>query len=865
LDIRNPNGILEYGLLVTNADAQNGANHNIIKNCLVTLDKLNPNQTQGIRVFPAIVPSSADGSVNHNKFINNIVHNVSFGYYFDGNTSTTELMSIGNEVGAEDDGNSIISDIVLCGVYIKNQNGFTLHNTSILNLNQTGATGPAAISTTSGNPSEPLTNEFNIYNNKIQGIHSAVTSIYGIYINARKSTHNIYNNTVDDVSTAAQDNKSADGIMIFGTDIVANVYNNMVSGIAAPGCAISGTAATRGINVRTYSQANLFYNSVFIEYNATNTAHISAALSIHNDSNPVDLRNNIFVNLTTLPEGATGSAAAFFKSSAVIDNILTSSNNNIYYAGNPSALNPIFYGHSTPPAIDPTLEEYKLRASDFDQGSFTENVPFVSASDLHIQPLITTLARENALVITTPFTITTDIDGSLRNALTPDIGADEIANAFPDIASNPQPQDQAENVPVQLEIISWKYTSTPEFIDPTAFLVFKNTSPTFDGISAHASISFVSGQETYEVQSMAGIALEHSTTYYWKVVPTYDPDNGPDAQNVPIWSFTTEALAYPYPNAAENPNPNDDAQDMPINIPELSWDYIHVAEYTVPAGFKAYLGQEEELDENDLIAWIPYEDSQTAYVVSLQENELNYETEYFWKIVPTVDQQEGPDASDVEIWSFVTAIETFPYPNHVTNMKPAEDDTLEFSITKSVYDNFSFEYHQSSIYATPAGFKFFTWCQNETPAEEDFLFIEHVQGVTEYTINPVDYTEYFGLHLNCDYNKWKVVPTTNLQGGNETPDVEEVNFCILYLNIDENIVLPVKIYPNPSQGIFEFGNIFTEQILVEVTDLNATVVYSKHHDAGNYRIDLSSLNSGLYILNVTGKTYKATARIVIHK
>jgi len=51
LDIRNPDGQLEYGILITNADGQTGSHFNTVKNTHITLNKENPNQTNGIRVF----------------------------------------------------------------------------------------------------------------------------------------------------------------------------------------------------------------------------------------------------------------------------------------------------------------------------------------------------------------------------------------------------------------------------------------------------------------------------------------------------------------------------------------------------------------------------------------------------------------------------------------------------------------------------------------------------------------------------------------------------------------------------------------------------------------------------------------------
>lgn len=75
LDIRSADGLLEHGILVTNASATNGAHYNVVRNCVITLNKGNVNQTEAVRVGPAIVAETLEGSTNHNKFYNNTILN----------------------------------------------------------------------------------------------------------------------------------------------------------------------------------------------------------------------------------------------------------------------------------------------------------------------------------------------------------------------------------------------------------------------------------------------------------------------------------------------------------------------------------------------------------------------------------------------------------------------------------------------------------------------------------------------------------------------------------------------------------------------------------------------------------------------
>ncbi|MBW6479397.1 MAG: hypothetical protein K0B37_08220, partial [Bacteroidales bacterium] len=104
LDIRNPDGQLEYGILITNADETTGSHFNTVKNTHITLNKENPNQTNGIRVFANVSQTTFDGTNSNNSFLNNHISNVLLGYVIDSNTGQVDLMNTGNFVGTEMDG-----------------------------------------------------------------------------------------------------------------------------------------------------------------------------------------------------------------------------------------------------------------------------------------------------------------------------------------------------------------------------------------------------------------------------------------------------------------------------------------------------------------------------------------------------------------------------------------------------------------------------------------------------------------------------------------------------------------------------------------------------------------------------------------
>ncbi len=542
LDIRNPDGQLEYGVLITNADEQTGSHFNTIKNTHITLNKENPNQTNGIRVFTNHSQTVFDGTNSNNSFLNNHISNVLLGYVLNSNTGQVDLMDTGNLVGTELDGEHIIEDIVMCGVYLLNQNGATVDDVHFLGLNRPDDgtnTAPATISTTGSLPSGMLTNPIVISNNTIKDQYSPSTTIFGMYLNQRNVHYEVYNNRLHNIYTDGTGNTYAAGIFLFGTGTTGDIYNNMISGISAPN---SSGISVRGIYVRTFNAVNIYYNSVLIEYAASDADNISTALSIHNINDPVDLRNNIFVNKTTIPPLGSGFVTAFLKNTASLDNIQATSDNNIYYAGTPSSQNFIFYGSST--ANDQTLPEYLARAVNFDQNSYSEDVPFLSTDDLHIDPLAETVVRENASPITTPIAITTDINGKERDAENPDIGAHELPEAYPDAAVNPTPDDGAIEISIDLDELQWQYFSSLDFMDPSGFKVYFGTTETPDENELLGWIAFDPEVENYSF-SLAETELDYETSYYWMIVPSVDEEDGPETENPVVWSFTTEEDTTP--------------------------------------------------------------------------------------------------------------------------------------------------------------------------------------------------------------------------------------------------------------------------------------------------------------------------------
>lgn len=860
ISITNPDGNLDYGIWITNESATNGAQHNLVKNCHITLNKLNPMQAIGVYVAPSFSATTPEGNNHYNLFHNNVLQNMTIGYSFDGSNSTTSLMAVGNEVASVDGGQSIIEDLVMAGLLIDDQNGFRLHGTTIRNLVRTGTgtTAPAGISTISGNPSATLDNPFIFTDNKIYYLSSSFTSIFGTYFSARKATYHISGNLIYGVSATGGGGNTADGIAVIGTDIIAYIYNNMVAAIEAPASAVSGNAATRGINVRTFLEAYVYHNTVLLNYTATNLSHQSAAFIIYNNSDPVEMRNNVFVNKTSFPEGATGIGAAFYKRTPDLSNVSGASNNNLYYAGTPSANNVIFYGHnSSAPAIDQTLEAYQLRAATFDQQSYTEDVPFVSETDLHVQPLANTLVRGNAVPVNTPIVVDVDFDGTLRDGTTPDIGADELANPFPAAGQAPVPANGSTGVLIEQPSLHWSYLSDPMYLDPLAFKVYFHTSPDFTGIEPLAIVPFVAGTEDYQSPLTT---LNYETSYYWKVVPTLDATNGPDAQGVETWMFTTESFVFPFPNTAFNPWPDGTTAVM-VDLAYLQWDFNALTGYTVPAGFKVYLSTNELPSAEDLIGWVPYTAGVTTFQALNSLTPLNHNTTYYWKVVPTADEIYGPEAEGVVVWSFTT--ELVQFPSNAANPSPEMGGVIRLGNALEVV--FEWDFIPDPDHVLPNAFKVFAAADtNSAYWTNPVGFVNYEAGVNHYSLELLD-------SPNFDYtfgvpNYWKVVPTTALPAGMDALNVQTWNFHFdEYVGMSTQQAKLFSVHPNPAADHIRIslaeGKLFNLRIITtegkEVLRLNAM--------QNGQSVDLKSIEDGVYYLQIETTNANFTQKLVVRR
>ncbi|MBN1327718.1 MAG: choice-of-anchor J domain-containing protein, partial [Candidatus Cloacimonetes bacterium] len=211
----------------------------------------------------------------------------------------------------------------------------------------------------------------------------------------------------------------------------------------------------------------------------------------------------------------------------------------------------------------------------------------------------------------------------------------------PVCAQEPFPADGAENVLIDSDI-GWNYSHFPGYTEPEGFRIYM----AYDEDLTDAFITYINYTGEGDYLLPHPIDFDYATQYFWKVVPTTENSRG-DAEDCPVWSFTTEV--FPDPVCATDPIPADDAVDVSVNA-SIGWTYTHDPLYSLPNGFRILMALDEEMT-----------DAFESFVLYTGEGEyliahpitFDYETEYFWQVIPTTEASRG-DAQNCPIWSFTT-------------------------------------------------------------------------------------------------------------------------------------------------------------------------------------------------------------------
>lgn len=254
------------------------------------------------------------------------------------------------------------------------------------------------------------------------GLNMAPNAALGINTN---TNYQIYNNKITNIVQAGATTGVGIGIQAAGQTGVPSrykIWNNMIWDIQAPVSTNTGSfgGPLQGISLPGAVGDSLYFNSVWIGGTSTANNHSSALYMVAPttaETTKTVVLNNILLNTSTMGTTARNPVVKYFDASGASYSL--ADRNDYYFIGR-GATAAVGALSLTPIFITP-LDSFKLRTGR-DANSIAIDPRFDMANLLHIRTDRATPVESFGLPIAG---ITTDFDGDLRNATTPDIGADE--------------------------------------------------------------------------------------------------------------------------------------------------------------------------------------------------------------------------------------------------------------------------------------------------------------------------------------------------------------------------------------------------------------------------------------------------------
>ncbi len=445
---------------LSSVSAVNGATNNTIKNCNIVGGSNTVSPSFGIHIAGTSISATATGDNNDNILIqNNSIKRAYNGIYARASSYAGHndgLQIVGNEIGSNDP----TEYVIFRGIDVHYANAPLIAGNTIFNMNtSTLSASIAGIDLGTG-----VLNA-QVVRNKLTGIKNTNTGGWGAY-----------------------------GILISGTagTIGTLIANNFISDMTGSNYVAGTTFHAYGIRLAGGYNTKVYNNSVnfFGPVTGGTSASVSANLIISNTlAQGTDIRNNIFRNVQEFAV----SGSNIYNVYVLAGVILAASDNNDYY-GLSSANTTYHVGFAGNNRT--TLAAWKSFTGG-DNNSYTVPPAFVSDTDLHLLPTDNFCLDGGAVPLAE---VPNDIDLQTRDAVAPDIGADEFDHVQPAIAiaenSGLSPNDgiTCAGDPVTLTAsggttYTWStgFTGNPLVVNPTATTTYTVTAADVNGCTATAS------------------------------------------------------------------------------------------------------------------------------------------------------------------------------------------------------------------------------------------------------------------------------------------------------------------------------------------------------------------------------------------
>ncbi|MBL7703074.1 MAG: hypothetical protein JNM14_12550 [Ferruginibacter sp.] len=386
LTITNTNTGTSSAVVWLQSSGANGATNNTVKNCIITGNS-NTTTLFGIGSGSTTISTSTLGTGNNNNsFVNNNISKTQYGIFTQGASAANK--NTGTIINQNSINTVSPNNVQIGGIYVGFDNGSTISANSVSGMVSgtdafgisTGVTGWVA-TTTTGNE-----------------VSNAVIS---------KNVIGLVQNTGTNSAAGILTGPSATGTNQLSNNMVYGVIGNSTPGDLTAGIfTICGVGATQ-----------VYYNTVSMTGDrGSGTTGSSLALAVMGTDPVIDIRNNLLINKQTT--ASTGKSYAIGLGYSTFVNL--TSNYNDFFTSGANANFAVTAALNS--GTDRTTLALWQTATGKDANSKNLDAVFISATDLHLN--ITSNPGLDAAA--TPISVTDDIDCDTRDAVTPDIGADEF-------------------------------------------------------------------------------------------------------------------------------------------------------------------------------------------------------------------------------------------------------------------------------------------------------------------------------------------------------------------------------------------------------------------------------------------------------
>ncbi|MFH1936877.1 MAG: hypothetical protein ABIK52_04875, partial [Bacteroidota bacterium] len=519
IDISATGTTLEYGYLIRNASATDGALYNSIRNAKITLNRTNTSsigilQSASTSFGGGITPTSTAGANAFNLYYNITVENAYHGIWFYGNSTYFDSDC---QVGITGGGTTTI------GAATANDIG---NGTS-----------------TSYGIRAYYQKNLSVFNTEIRNVTTTAASVYGLSCESSQGTSQVYNNKIHDIKTTS----TSTSYYVYGISASAsstvgdklNIYNNALYAFDHGITSASATIVHRTLNF-TAGNINVYYNSARIDEDA-----IPSSALLYLASGTFNVNNNILASFST--GGATSKRFCYYVSSGTI----SSSSNNLLYIDGTLTNNFVGYGSAGDRA---SLQAFAASISPaapvigLEGGSGNADPIFTSASNLTFAG--STPARYSGIPVTG---ITTDINGTARDASRPTMGAYETTQG-----QNDKSAPYFSNVSITSglsPVVSVTLTDNSSSVNNATIRLWyrlQGSSVAYTGLDADAKpTGAMNGTYTWNT-ALAALA---QGTYQFYIAARDDQGAGAGIWVYPMWATTWAGWAgADPPNFTANPD-----------------------------------------------------------------------------------------------------------------------------------------------------------------------------------------------------------------------------------------------------------------------------------------------------------------------